>query len=331
MTLTNSTVTGNGASNAIGGGIVNQAGTLTLTNVTLDANLRGGLETDQGASTSVQNTILGAGYSDGNNGACVKAGRTTSAGGGHRAGDHHDLGNNLVGDTTCAGLAGSPVDPAARPGRRQRRPDPDRGAAARQPGDRRRQRQRLPGDRPARRHRAGRARTATSAPSRRSARSAERHHRRRDRIGALQRHALGDGQPRRRGRRAALRWGTSPTALTETSDSTAAGVLALADAEVRASAGARARHDLLLPGGRRQRHRRGARRRAAVHDRPGPAGRVRSRVTRSPTPPRRSSSASIPSGAATNYVISYDRRHGATETVPVDVGSAPTQSRSRTS
>ena len=102
MTLTNSTVTGNGASNAIGGGIVNQAGTLTLTNVTLDANLRGGLETDQGASTSVQNTILGEGYTDGNNGACVKAGRTTSAGAVTAQAVTTDLGNNLVGDTTCA-------------------------------------------------------------------------------------------------------------------------------------------------------------------------------------------------------------------------------------
>ena len=135
--------------------------------------------------------------------------RTTSAGLDDRAPITTDLGNNLAEDTP-AGRSPAPtiaVDPRLAPTGRQRRSDPDRGAAARQPGDRRRQRRRVPAIRPARRH-AGRARTATSAPSRRSS-SARRASttvlRERDRL--LRRHARGDDRPRRRGRRAALHVG----------------------------------------------------------------------------------------------------------------------------
>jgi hypothetical protein len=101
MTLTNSTVSGNGMSSTVGGGLVNRAGNLTLLNVTLADNLRGGLETAQGATTSVQNTILASGYSDGDNGSCVSAGQNSFQGWITAAPITTDLGYNLAEDGTC--------------------------------------------------------------------------------------------------------------------------------------------------------------------------------------------------------------------------------------
>ncbi|HWK25586.1 MAG TPA: fibronectin type III domain-containing protein [Solirubrobacter sp.] len=107
LALTNATVTGNGWASTIGGGIVNRAGTLTLTSVTLAGNLRGGLETDSGATTIAQNTIFGpAGYGT----ACVAANRSDIANPVTK-----DAGNNLVADTSCGGVAGAPVDPLVGP------------------------------------------------------------------------------------------------------------------------------------------------------------------------------------------------------------------------
>ena len=117
MTLTNSTVSGNGTSSTVGGGIVNRAGNLSLLNVTLAENLRGGLETAQGATTSVQNTILASGYSDGINGSCVGAGQNSSQGWTTAAPITSDLGNNLAEDSTCGTLTGpaAGVDPKLAP------------------------------------------------------------------------------------------------------------------------------------------------------------------------------------------------------------------------
>ena len=226
MTLTNSTVTGNGASNAIGGGIVNQAGALTLTNVTLDANLRGGLETDQGASTSVQNTILGAGLHRRQQ-RRLREGRE----------DHvrrwrltaqaitTDLGNNLVGDTTCAGLAGTPARSrcSPRPATTAARPRPRRCCTA-----------------------ARRSTPATTTPAQRPTSAASPRQGTHCDIGAFEAVKLGapavttgtatgiggfsatlSATVDLAGEAGALhfKWGTSPTALTESPDVTAAGVL----------------------------------------------------------------------------------------------------------
>ncbi len=68
--LTNTTVVGSGGASSRGGGIHNAGATLTLTNATLSDNIRGSLLTDQGASTSVGNTIIANGFSDGD-GDCV--------------------------------------------------------------------------------------------------------------------------------------------------------------------------------------------------------------------------------------------------------------------
>ena len=115
MSLTNATVTGNGASNAIGGGLVNQAGNLALLNVTLQDNFRGGVETGQGATTSARNTIFGKGYAVGSDGSCSHAGRNTGSGYVTGPPITSDLGHNLDEDGTC-GLSGlANVDPHLAP------------------------------------------------------------------------------------------------------------------------------------------------------------------------------------------------------------------------
>jgi hypothetical protein len=107
VTMTNSTVADNGQSNARGGGVVNHAGGLTLRNVTLVGNLRGGLETDGGATTTVQNTILGSSpYQDGAASACVSPNLSSAAGGTSAQPITTSLGNNLSEDTIC-NLTGS--------------------------------------------------------------------------------------------------------------------------------------------------------------------------------------------------------------------------------
>ena len=101
VSVTNTTVANNGQSSTRGGGIVNQ-GTLSLKNVTLVDNVRGGLETDVGASTTVQNTILGASpYQDGQASACVSPGLSSAAGGTSAQPITTSLGNNLSEDTIC--------------------------------------------------------------------------------------------------------------------------------------------------------------------------------------------------------------------------------------
>ena len=66
----------NGGASSRGGGIDNGGATLTLINDTFSGNVRGALLTDQGASTTVENTIIGAGFSDGVDYACIAPGHT---------------------------------------------------------------------------------------------------------------------------------------------------------------------------------------------------------------------------------------------------------------
>ena len=76
VSFTNTTVADNGGASSRGGGIDNGGATLTLVNDTLSGNVRGSLLTDSGASTTVENTILGAGFSDGVDYACIASGYT---------------------------------------------------------------------------------------------------------------------------------------------------------------------------------------------------------------------------------------------------------------
>ena len=118
VTLTNSTVVGSGGASAIGGGIHNGAGTLTLTNDTLSGNVRGQLMTDTTAITSVENTIIGNGYSEGD-GDCIAPGRpddVTDASSGPAI--TNDLGHNIDQDGSCdldATGDSSNVDPKLAP------------------------------------------------------------------------------------------------------------------------------------------------------------------------------------------------------------------------
>ena len=76
VSLTNTTVVGNGGSASIGGGIHNGGARLTLTNDTLSGNVRGSLMTDpEPASTTVENTIIAAGFTEGGDCACVAPGQ----------------------------------------------------------------------------------------------------------------------------------------------------------------------------------------------------------------------------------------------------------------
>jgi hypothetical protein len=101
-TFTNTTIVGSGTSSTIGGGIDNDGATLTLTNDTLSDNVRGSLETDVGGRTSVQNTIIGSGFSDdGLNLDCVAAGKETNAGATTGEAVTEDLGNNIDQDGAC--------------------------------------------------------------------------------------------------------------------------------------------------------------------------------------------------------------------------------------
>ena len=102
VTLTNTTVVGSGGSASIGGGIDNAAATLTLTNDTLSGNTRGSLQTDPGGTTYVENTIIGAGNSDGGDGDCVASGRPDDINGENSStAITHDLGDNIDQDGSC--------------------------------------------------------------------------------------------------------------------------------------------------------------------------------------------------------------------------------------
>ncbi len=77
LSLTNATIVGNGWASSIGGGIANGGGTLTLVHDTFSGNVRGAIQTDQGAETIVGSTIIGAGFADGTDFACLPSGRWT--------------------------------------------------------------------------------------------------------------------------------------------------------------------------------------------------------------------------------------------------------------
>ena len=77
LSLTNATIVGNGWGSSFGGGIANGGGTLTLVHDTFSGNIRGAIQTDQGAETIVGSTIIGAGFADGTDFACLPSGRWT--------------------------------------------------------------------------------------------------------------------------------------------------------------------------------------------------------------------------------------------------------------
>lgn len=108
LSLTNATIVGNGTASSIGGGIANGGGTLTLVDDTFSGNSRGAIQTDQGATTIVTNTIIGAGFSDGSDFACLPSGRWHDSLTGAPVGPAitNDDGNNLDEDGHC-GFSGN--------------------------------------------------------------------------------------------------------------------------------------------------------------------------------------------------------------------------------
>ena len=103
LSLTNATIVGNGWASSIGGGIANAGGTLTLVNDTFSGNIRGAIQTDQGAETIVGNTIIGAGFADGTDFACLPSGRWTDDFNDRPVGHAitNDDGNNFDQDGHC--------------------------------------------------------------------------------------------------------------------------------------------------------------------------------------------------------------------------------------
>ena len=101
VTLVNTTIVNNGWASSFGGGIDNAGANLTLSNDTFSGNLRGAIETDNGRTTTVANTIIGAGFSDGVDFACVAAGKGNDAGSTTSAAITNDLGNNIDEDGSC--------------------------------------------------------------------------------------------------------------------------------------------------------------------------------------------------------------------------------------
>jgi hypothetical protein len=325
MTLTNSTVSGNGWASSIGGGVVNQGGSLTLLNVTLAGNVRGGLQTDQGATTSVQNTILGTGYSDGNNGSCVKAGRNTGEGSTTARAITNDLGNNLAQDDTCGTLTGpgsqSEVDPRLVA-------TADNGGATPTAA--------LLHDSPA--LDAGNDNACPSTDQRGIARSGAHCD-----IGGFEAVRLGPptvtassssvigsfdatlaATINLAGEAGALHfvWGTSPTSLTQTTEAVAAGVVSSATQKTVPVYGLNPSTTYYFQ--------------AVADNATGAATGSVQQFTTKPGPPVVSSvevtsvtdtTATIdfsidPSGDATSYVISYDNAAGHEETAPLNIGSA---------
>ncbi len=117
-TFINTTVVGSGTASALGGGIENAGANLTLRNDTLSGNLRGSLQTEVGATTTVQNTIIASGFDDGGDFACTAPGKSTSDGGTTTAAITVDLGSNIDQDKACGlNAAGdiSGVDPQLAP------------------------------------------------------------------------------------------------------------------------------------------------------------------------------------------------------------------------
>ncbi len=107
VSFTNTTVADSGGAASRGGGIDNGGASLTLINDTLSGNARGSLLTDQGASTTVQNTIIGAGFSDGSDFACIAPGFGDDVNGRTTASAiTSDGGHNIDQDGHC-GLSGA--------------------------------------------------------------------------------------------------------------------------------------------------------------------------------------------------------------------------------
>ena len=101
-TVANATFFNDGTSSTIGGGITNFGATLALIDSTFAGVMRGALETESGASTTVRNTIFGRpGYSEPKNGACVTANQNLDDGRFTAAPVTHDNGSNLAYDDTC--------------------------------------------------------------------------------------------------------------------------------------------------------------------------------------------------------------------------------------
>jgi hypothetical protein len=118
VSLTNTTVVDSGWASSFGGGIDNKAGTLSLLNDTLSGNLRGALETDTGGNTTVQNTIIGSGFSDNADYDCVAAGKENGANAKTAKAITTDLGNNIDQDGVCELSASgdkTSVDPKLAP------------------------------------------------------------------------------------------------------------------------------------------------------------------------------------------------------------------------
>jgi hypothetical protein len=114
VTLVNTTIASSGGFDA-GGAIANGGANLTLDNVTLDDS-GSDVQTDQSATTTVENSILATG-SGGS--ACVASGRPDSLNN-QTTGNAitHDFGNNIADDSSCALTAAtdkSSVDPHLAP------------------------------------------------------------------------------------------------------------------------------------------------------------------------------------------------------------------------
>jgi hypothetical protein len=103
LSLTNATIVGNGWASSIGGGIANGGGTVTLVHDTFSGNIRGAIQTDQGAETIVGSTIIGAGFADGTDFACLPSGRWTDDFNNRPVGQAitNDDGNNFDQDGHC--------------------------------------------------------------------------------------------------------------------------------------------------------------------------------------------------------------------------------------
>jgi len=116
--FTNTTIVESGWAASFGGGIDNYGANLTLTNDTLSENIRGSLETDVGATTTVENTILGSGFADNSDYDCVAEGKGNDAGTTTAKAITDDLGHNIDQDGVCGlDAAGdrSGVDPKLVP------------------------------------------------------------------------------------------------------------------------------------------------------------------------------------------------------------------------
>ncbi len=146
--FTNTTFNANGIGFGRDGGLDNYGASLTLDHVTFSGDIRGSLQTDQGATTSVKDTIIGSGFADGSDFACIAAGVSDDAGKTTTVPITSDLGGNIDQDGVCESHRRNARPPDRRRRSRERRPpagvagrqrrsDGNRGADVGQPGDRR--------------------------------------------------------------------------------------------------------------------------------------------------------------------------------------------------